>query len=66
MLEKVAKDGVQGETSGQASEQEKKQLVDDIGQVLGDAFLQKRADITSNELRSILESTATTTTTQQD
>lgn len=53
------------ETSGQASEQEKKQLVDDIGQLLGDAFLQKRADITSNELQSILEST-TTTTTQQD
>ena len=63
VLERVAKDGTRMETSDQASEQEKKQLVDDIGHLLGDLFLQKRPNITSNELQSILESTSTT---QQD
>lgn len=50
------------ETSDAASEQDKKRLVDDIGQLLGESFLQKRPSITSSELQSILESTATTTT----
>ncbi|KAI7879468.1 transcription initiation factor TFIID subunit 6 [Lichtheimia hyalospora FSU 10163] len=63
VLERVAKDGTHMETSDQASEQEKKRLVDDIGQLLGDLFLQKRPNITSNELQSILESTSAT---QQD
>lgn len=48
------------ETSDAASEQDKKRLVDDIGQILGESFLQKRPNLTSSELQSILESTVTT------
>ena len=53
------------ETSDQASEQEKRRLVDDIGPLLGDLFLQKRPDLTSNELHNILESTSPSTSTQE-